>query len=140
MLKLAGSIGDGTVTWMTGARTLGQHIKPNLDSAASEAGRPSPRIVAGFPIALTADIEGTKDAINNQFEIYGQLPSYRAMLDREGAAGPADVALVGDESELEQGIARLRDAGVTEFISVIADGGEGEQGTARTRAFLKSQL
>ena len=31
------------------------------------------------------------------FQMYGQLPSYRAMLDREGAAGPADVAVVGNE-------------------------------------------
>jgi F420-dependent oxidoreductase-like protein len=140
MLKLAGAMADGTVTWMTGARTLGQHIKPNLDGAATEAGRPSPRIVAGFPIALTTDIVGTKDVINNQFEIYGQLPSYRAMLDREGAAGPADIALLGDETALEQGIARLQDAGVTEFIAVIADGGDGEQGIGRTREFLKSRL
>ena len=34
------------------------------------------------------------------FAIYGQLPSYRAMLDLEGAAGPADIAIVGSASEV----------------------------------------
>jgi 5,10-methylenetetrahydromethanopterin reductase len=140
MLKLAGTLADGTITWMTGPRTLGQHIKPGLDNAAAEVGRPGPRVVAGFPVALTQDIDGTKDLINSNFEIYGQLPSYRAMLDREGAAGPADIALVGNEKELSQGVARLKDAGVTDFIAVIADGGDGDEGLARTNEFLKNQL
>ncbi len=138
MLKLAGSQADGTVTWMTGARTLAQHIHPHLSEAAAEAGRPSPQIVSGFPIALTNDADAARDAINKQFEIYGQLPSYRAMLDREGAAGPADIALVGDEQKISQGIARLKDAGVTEFIAVVADIGDGNM--AETRAFLRSQI
>jgi hypothetical protein len=50
--------------------------------------------------------------------MYGQLPNYRAMLDREGAAGPADIAIVGDERSLQSGLDRLADAGVTEFLAV----------------------
>jgi hypothetical protein len=50
--------------------------------------------------------------------MYGQLPNYRAMLDREGAAGPADIAIVGDERSLRSGLDRLADAGVTEFLAV----------------------
>jgi alkanesulfonate monooxygenase SsuD/methylene tetrahydromethanopterin reductase-like flavin-dependent oxidoreductase (luciferase family) len=47
------------------------------------------------------------------------LPSYRAMLDREGAVGPEDVALIGDEATVRAGIARLRDLGVTDFNAAI---------------------
>ncbi len=138
MLKLAGAMADGTVTWMTGPRTIGQHIQPSLSQAAAEADRPAPRIVAGIPIVLANDISATHDVINEQLAIYGQLPSYRAMLDREGAAGPADISIVGDETALEQGMTRLRDAGVTEFIAAPL---ETEAGAAeRTMAFLKSQL
>ena len=46
-----------------------------------------------------------------KFAIYGQLPSYRAMLDKEGAAGPADVAIIGDEDAVAAQIAALADAG-----------------------------
>jgi 5,10-methylenetetrahydromethanopterin reductase len=39
------------------------------------------------------------------------------MLDREGADGPADVALVGTAREVEAGIGAMRDAGVTDFVA-----------------------
>ena len=47
--------------------------------------------------------------------IYGYLPSYRAMLDREGAGGPADVAIVGTQAEVPAQVRRLADIGATEF-------------------------
>ena len=43
------------------------------------------------------------------------------MLDREGFAGPGDAALVGDEATLRDALARLRDAGVTDFNASIAE-------------------
>ncbi len=39
--------------------------------------------------------------------MYGTMPSYRAMLEIEGAEGPADLALVGDEKTLDAGLERL---------------------------------
>ena len=47
--------------------------------------------------------------------MYGYLPSYRAMLDREGYAGPEDAALIGDEETVSARIDELRAAGVDEF-------------------------
>jgi len=47
------------------------------------------------------------------------------MLDREGAAGPADIALAGDEAYLRSAIQRLADMGVTDFAAAIADVEEG---------------
>ena len=55
MLKLAGRLADGTITWMTGPKTLADHTVPALTAAARDAGRPAPRIVAGLPIALVRD-------------------------------------------------------------------------------------
>ncbi|HEY8494833.1 MAG TPA: TIGR03564 family F420-dependent LLM class oxidoreductase [Myxococcota bacterium] len=138
MLELTGRLADGTATWMTGLRTLAEHTVPTIRRAAREAGRPEPRIVAALPIALTTDLDGARRAADQVFAIYGQLPSYRAMLDREGAAGPGDVALVGDEAALRAGLARLREAGVTHFVASLypADPGCVE----RTRAFLRSEL
>jgi F420-dependent oxidoreductase-like protein len=119
MLRIAGQSSAGTILWMTGPETIDSHIRPKLTAAAEEAGQPDPRIVAGLPIALTHDADGAREQIAKMLVIYGQLPSYRAMLDREGVAGPADVALVGDEKFLDASIARLRDIGVTDFNAAI---------------------
>jgi F420-dependent oxidoreductase-like protein len=136
MLGLAGRLADGTITWMTGPRTLGDHIAPLLGKAARAAGRPEPRIVAGLPITLCRDAAAAREVMAKAFEIYGMLPSYRAMLDREGAAGPGDVALVGDEASLREQIGRLRDAGVTDFDAAVTPVEEGSVG--RTLEFLAS--
>ena len=125
MLKLAGHMADGTTTWMTGPKTLEEHIIPVISTAAAEAGRSAPRIVCGLPIALTDDVDAAREKIAKDLEIYGMLPSYRAMLDREGVAGPADLAMVGDEAALRTSIQRLRDIGVTDFnaaVMPVADG------------------
>ena len=66
------------------------------------------------------------------------LPSYRAMLDREGAGGPGDVALVGDEATLDAALDRLRDVGVTDFDAAIVPVDEGAD--ARTLEYLQSKL
>jgi 5,10-methylenetetrahydromethanopterin reductase len=136
MLEVTGRLADGTATWMTGVKTLAEHTVPTLQRAARAAGRPEPRVVASLPIALARDAAGAREVANKVFAIYGQLPSYRAMLDREGAATPGDVALVGDEAALRAGLARVREAGVTHFAASLfpAEAGSVE----RTRAFLKS--
>jgi 5,10-methylenetetrahydromethanopterin reductase len=125
MLKLAGTYADGTTTWMTGPRTIEEHIVPIISAAASGVGKPPPRIVCGLPICLSSDVEGAREQIGKSLEIYGMLPSYRAMLDREGVSGPAELSLVGDESTLRAAIARLRDAGVTDFNAAIMSDGDG---------------
>lgn len=117
MLRVAGELADGTVLWMTGERTIADHIVPRITEAATAAGRPAPAVQAGFPVAVTNDVDAARTQAAATFSIYGQLPSYRAMLDREGAAGPADVAIVGDEDEIARSLARLGEAGVTEFAA-----------------------
>ncbi|MEH6604470.1 MAG: TIGR03564 family F420-dependent LLM class oxidoreductase [Pseudomonadales bacterium] len=134
MLKLAGTLADGTTTWMTGPKTIEGHIAPSIQDAAKDAGKASPSIVCGLPIALTSQSQAARAKLDKSLEIYGILPSYRAMLDREGAAGPGDVAIIGDEKELRQKILQLRDIGVTHFNAAIADVDEGA--AERTLAFL----
>ncbi|HEY6203357.1 MAG TPA: TIGR03564 family F420-dependent LLM class oxidoreductase [Candidatus Limnocylindria bacterium] len=117
MLALAGSVASGTVTWMVGARTLREHIVPRIREAAAQAGRPTPRIVVGLPLALTDDAAAARELAGKVFKTYASLPAYRAMLDREGAAGPADVAIVGDQDAIGEHLERLAEAGATDFIA-----------------------
>jgi alkanesulfonate monooxygenase SsuD/methylene tetrahydromethanopterin reductase-like flavin-dependent oxidoreductase (luciferase family) len=70
--------------------------------------------------------------------MYPTLPSYRAMLDREGVDQPAGISLIGDEATLRDGIAKFRDAGVTDFAASPFPAGAGV--VDRTLEFLKSEL
>ena len=120
MLNLAGSLTDGTVTWMTGTSTIASHIAPKISEAAAEAGRAAPRIVVSLPVCVTADPERARDDIDQEFSIYPTLPSYAAMLEIEGAQRPADIALVGSREQVLDGIGRLEEAGGTELVAAIA--------------------
>jgi 5,10-methylenetetrahydromethanopterin reductase len=115
MLKIAGRLASGTITWMTGPETIESHIIPTIQKAAAEAGRPEPQVAVGLPVCVTDDVSGGKEKAAEVFAIYGTLPSYRAMLDREKAGGPADVAIVGSASEVTARIRQLADLGVTDF-------------------------
>ncbi|GAA2856697.1 TIGR03564 family F420-dependent LLM class oxidoreductase [Nonomuraea rubra] len=130
MLRLAGTVADGTVLWMTGPKTVAEHIAPTIQAAAAEAGRERPRIVCALPISVTDDPAAAVERANEIFKIYGQLPSYRAMLDREGAAGPGDAAIVGDEDTVLARLEELKQAGVTDFVGSMFANRE------RTRSLL----
>jgi F420-dependent oxidoreductase-like protein len=114
MLKIAGQMAAGTVTWMTGPSTIEAHIVPSIRAAAAEAGRPEPRIGVGLPVCVTDDVAAARAQAAETFAIYGHLPSYRAMLDREGAGGPADVAIVGTQAEVQAQVRQLADVGATD--------------------------
>jgi F420-dependent oxidoreductase-like protein len=137
MLRLAGEQTDGTATWMVGPKTLAAHVTPIITEAARRAGRPAPRIIVGLPICITNDPEAARTRATRAFERYGQLPSYRAMLDREGAADPTDVAAIGSESEVERHLAKLERAGATELNASVFGSAEDQQ---RTFEFLQTQV
>lgn len=138
MLALAGSLAEGTITWMTGVNTLASHIVPAITRAADGAGRPAPRIVAGLPVVLTDKPDTVRQKIAEQLVIYGQLPSYKAMLEKEGASTPADIALVGNEKTLRAELQSLRDAGVTDLNAAVMEFESGQ--FERTVDFLATEL
>jgi 5,10-methylenetetrahydromethanopterin reductase len=137
MLDLAGEQTDGTVLWMTGPATVRDYVVPAISAAAAAAGRPSPRIVCGLPVCVTSDPGAAQESAAQEYAAYGQVPSYRAMLDREGAAGPGDVAIVGDEDAVTAQILSLADAGVTDFVAAEFARDEDRE---RTRSLLKAVI
>ena len=136
MLKVAGQLADGTSTWMVGPKTMQGHIIPALAAAAEGAGKPAPRVVGGYPIALTAKPDEARAVVGKGLRIYVRMPSYRAMLDREGVGGPQDIAILGDENLLRREIKRLEDMGVTHFNAAIMGVEDGAY--ERTLEFLGS--
>lgn len=139
MLRLAGRRTAGTLTWMTGPKTLAEHVVPALREAAVEAGRPESavRVVASLPVSVTDDAEGARAQAAEQFGMYGHLPSYRAMLDREGFANPEDAAIIGDEETVSARLDELSAVGVDEFTAAVFDASA--EGRARTRALLRTR-
>jgi F420-dependent oxidoreductase-like protein len=141
MLKLAGSVADGTVTWMTGPKTIETHVVPSIAKAAAGAGRPAPRVVVGLPICVTDDAAAARETAAKTFVVYGQLPNYRRMLDKEGAATPAEVAIVGHEAAVERQLRALASAGATDFLApIFPSGPDARSSMERTRSLLKSLI
>ncbi len=137
MLRIAGQRTDGTVLWMTGPGTVRDHIVPSIRAAAVAAGRPGPRVVCLLPVCVTDDVPAARARAEEVFAIYGQLPSYRAMLDREGAAGPGDVVIAGNEDAVTAQIMALAKTGVTDFVGLEYARGDDQR---RTHDLLKSLI
>lgn len=133
MLDLAGRVAGGTITWMVGPATLAGHIAPGIRAAADAAGRPAPDVVASLPICVTDAPDDARARAAKAYAIYGHLPSYRAMLDREGAAGPEDVAVIGSAAEVAERVAAVFDAGATTLVA-------NEFGNADERAATREAL
>lgn len=119
MLKLAGSQADGTIVWLTGPKTLESHVVPRITEAAEEAGRPKPRVMCMLPVGITDNPAGAREITSQVLSLYSTLPAYRAMLDREGAAGPGDVAIYGSPDQVRDEIEALAAIGVTDFLAAV---------------------
>jgi len=140
MLELAGTYADGTILWMTGPVTIRDHIVPTIGAAAEAAGRPAPRIICTLPVCVTRDEGAARQRADKVFAMYGRLPSYRAMLDREGAAGPGAVAIIGDQDAVVQQIRGLAAVGVTDFVAAEFARGEEAEHTGEVLGELAGQL
>ena len=123
---------------LTGPSTLAGHTIPTINRAAEELGRPAPRVIAALPVCVTQDKEAAAARAAKVFAVYGTLPSYRAMLDKEGAAGPADIAITGSVAEVQDRVASLAGIGVTDFAAVEFGATPDEIGN--TREALKGLL
>jgi len=135
-LAVAGARTDGTTLAWVGPRTIRDHIVPTISAAAEAAGRPAPRIIATLPVCVTNEVARVRAMIDKTLTMYGKLPSYRAMFDREGVAGPSDIALVGDEDTVMKMLDVLQAAGVTDFGASEFTTSPEER--VRTRALLKA--
>ena len=72
-----------------------------------------------LPVAVTADVDAARARIDEEFSIYPNLPSYKAMLEKEGAGGAGEIAFVGDEERVAGSIRALADAGATDFVAAV---------------------
>ena len=140
MLEIAGRLADGTVTWMTGPNTLRDHVIPRLKDAAEAAENPAPRVCVGLPVAVTEHTERARARADRLFQHYAILPSYRAILEREGVESPGEIAIVGDESAVEDQLRILADIGATDLLATIFPVDGSQASVSRTRNFLQGMV
>ncbi len=131
MLELAGSLTDGTVTWMTGPTTLRQTIAPTITAAARRAGRRAPRVIAGLPVCVTSNPAAARNAVRPRIEGAARMPSYRRQLEAEGLRDLADLAIIGDADTVAARVAALGEIGVTELMADVF-GTDAEREQTRT--------
>lgn len=146
MLRIAGECASGTVLWMADERAIADHIVPRITKAASNAGRPAPRVIAGVPVTLCASSE-TDAARAAAGEVLGHAdfsPNYARLMERGDAADIGDIMAVGDESAITARLRSYRDAGVTDFAARIiglgADPAARLASRDRTREFLSTLI
>jgi F420-dependent oxidoreductase-like protein len=135
MVELAGRSADGTVTWMTGPKTLAERITPRLLAAARDAGRPEPRVIVGAQICVTGDVAAARDHLRPQMERSAVMPAYQRQMRAEGLTDPVDLAVIGDEAAVTQRLRDFEAAGMTELCADVVGR---PQDSRRTRDFLGS--
>ena len=139
MVQAAGELADGAVTWLAGPRTLASDIVPGLRTAAAEAGRPQPRLVAAVSVAVCDDAAEGHRTADEVFARYGGLENYQRVLAREGVTSPGALAVVGTEAEVEAELRRYADVGATElWPTVFGVGPDPDASLDRTRTLLAS--
>jgi hypothetical protein len=115
-LRVTGELADGTLPFLAGPRTLGEHIVPEITAAAERAGRPAPHIIALVPGVVTEDVDAARQAAARQTAFYERIPSYQRVIALEGAAKAADLVEIGDEAAITAAVRRYFDAGATEVV------------------------
>lgn len=119
MLDLAGRLTDGTITYWADERAIGEHVAPRITAAATAAGRPAPRVVAGMPVAVVDDVDAAKAEVHQMFADYRQLDIYRRILDHGSTGQPGDVAIVGTERDVRARLQAFADAGATDICAAV---------------------
>ena len=138
LLRVAGEVADGTVLWMAPPRAIEEHIAPKVHAAADGAGRPSPRIVAGLPVAVHDDVAEARAAAVTNSTAYSGMANYQRILEIGGASTPADAAIVGDEKSVRAQLQSLLDAGATDiWAAVFPVGDDRAASTKRTKELLQ---
>ncbi len=144
MLRIAGEMASGTMLWMADERAIGEHVLPRITCAATAAGRPPPRIVAGVPVALCRndDVDAARGRANKVLGHAEYSPNYQRLIEHGDATDVGDICAAGDESAVVERLRSFRDAGVTDLsVRVLPVGTDRDariESWQRTQDFVAS--
>jgi F420-dependent oxidoreductase-like protein len=126
-LKVTGELADGTLPYLAGPRTISEFIAPTITKAATDAGRPAPRIFAMVPVVIDDDADAARAHAAQELAFYATIPSYQAVIAREGVDGVADLAAVGTAEVVSRKLQTYLDAGATDVVPTVLRSSSVEQ-------------
>jgi F420-dependent oxidoreductase-like protein len=118
-LRATGELADGTLPYLAGPRTISEFIAPTISKAATDAGRPRPRIFAMVPVVIDDDAEAARAHAAQELAFYATIPSYQAVIAREGVDSVADLAAVGTAEAVARKLQTYLDAGATDVVPTV---------------------
>ncbi len=126
MLRIAGERTDGTILWLADERAIETHVVPTINAAAHDAGRPTPRIVAGVPICLCGDdeVEVAVSRANRVLSESEVSPNYQKLLDLGDARTVGDILAAGSEESISRRLQAFADSGATDVSLRVVPIGE----------------
>lgn len=124
MLRAAGAHADGTIATWSNERAIEQAIRPELERAAKDAGRPAPRVGAVIPVRVTDDAAAGRALAREAFGVYDSLPRYQRMVELGGLESAADLCIVGNAREVRDRLRAFADAGLTDLLAAPLLGDE----------------
>jgi F420-dependent oxidoreductase-like protein len=134
MLRAAGACSDGTIATWSNERAIEAAIRPELEKAAKEAGRPAPRVGAVVPVVVTDDAAAAQARAAEKFAVYDSLPRYARMVELGGIASAAEVCIVGDPKHVRDRLRAFADAGLTDMLAAPLLVGDDRAGSWRRTA------
>jgi F420-dependent oxidoreductase-like protein len=137
MLRAAGELADGAVTWLVGRRALEETVVPTLHQAATAADRETPRLIVSLPVAVGDDPDAARRRVDELFALYGTLANYQRQFARQGVSSPGELAVVGDEESVAAQLQAYAAAGATEFWPTVVPLGSEPSSTERTIELLR---
>ncbi|MEU8895985.1 TIGR03564 family F420-dependent LLM class oxidoreductase [Nocardia sp. NPDC048505] len=142
MLRIAGEQADGTVLWMADERAIAEHVVPRITAAASAAGRPAPRVVAGLPVCLCrpAEVEEARARANRILGEAEVSPNYQRLLEQGSARDIGDLCLAGDEDAIAAGLRRYAQAGATDLSVRLLPLGEDRDALVASKRRTRDML
>ncbi len=141
--EFCGAEADGAISWVCPAAYLRDVALPAMQTAAAQAERPVPPLLAHAPVCVHDNAEEVRAAARQQLANYVRLPFYIRMLTAAGFPEAAQgawtdamieaVVLSGKESQVAERLQALLDLGATEIlVSPVAAGGDQQASVART--------
>lgn len=128
MVRVAGELADGVITWLVGPRSVA-----DVAATLHRAGRGT-RLVAALPVAVHDDPDEARAAAEVCFSRYNGLENYRRQFVRDGLPSVGALAVVGPAADVEKQLQHLADLGVTDLWPVPFPVGSAD--VRRTRELL----
>lgn len=112
MLGIARDLAGGLIAVWVRPATVADYIVPAVGEGK--------RVVINVVVAVSDDPDSVRATIATAYSAVGDLPAYRAILDRGHLSGPADTVITGREEAVLAEFRRFRDAGATDLVISVA--------------------